>query len=186
MNIRVFCLVLAVASLVSNLAIAEEKEQFGIKIAEMISLSVNEGQELAYRFNFERTYVIAMNTKIPNSETLKSDLLAKLAKTRRFQDEVLFHPFTPTDLPETIEIAIGSRVPVAAAQCVLLEFGDLPNFKPVLTVMRDNDSFGNTQRIYIGGLRPQGQTPISRKKLKLLLTPNLSQREFLTIIESDR
>ncbi len=120
------------------------------------------------------------------SEAIRARFLKKMAETRQFREEILFHPFTPSKDVAAVEISVGSKFPVAAAQAAIEEVCGVPDLKVTLTVMSDDEGFGNTQRMYIGGLVQRSKTPVTSERLKAILNPSLTRRQFLALLGDEK
>jgi hypothetical protein len=154
----------------------------GLKVAETISISRTVGGEPPVQFNFACSYVISLNMKLPRADQVRKTLVETLARTG-LRDHLLFNPFTPDRAPELVEVMIGSKVPVEAVRVVLREVSRVPDLKLALSVLKEDDVFGNTQRVYIGGLVPSGRRPATPEQLKALLAPDLTHQELLGLLE---
>src|SRR5262249_14787988 len=150
-----------------------------LKSADKVELTRGDNKELEFQFNFGRTYVVALNMKLPQSDVIKKALLDMLGKKQEFRDTILFHPFAPDKVPDLVEVTIGRKVPREAVQGILTTLNGVPGLKLVLSIMVDDGSFGDTQRVYIGSLTASGKKPIAAEKLKALLNPKLTHRELL-------
>jgi hypothetical protein len=83
--------------------------------------------------------------------------------------------------PETLEIKIGSKVPVEMAQAAVRVFGRRDDIPVVISVDTVDGPYGNTQQIYIGGLVATGKPPTSRDRIDALLREGISQEDFRAI-----
>jgi hypothetical protein len=83
--------------------------------------------------------------------------------------------------PEAVEIKIGSKVPVEMAQAAVRVFCRREDMPVVISVDTEDGQFGNTQRIYVGGLVATGKPPTSRDRIDALLREGISQEDFRAI-----
>jgi hypothetical protein len=86
------------------------------------------------------------------------------------------------DAPAQLNLGIGNNVPVEAAQAVIAAYavGSAP---PVhLYRMDKDDDFGNTHRVYVGGLQSHAREPMKAERIKALLDPLLTRDELMKLI----
>ena len=87
---------------------------------------------------------------------------------------------TPTEL----EIQIGANIPVDFSQAVIKACSENARIPLVLSIMSNDDYFGNTRRIYIGSHVSSGKGAIPEDKLIAVLKQGLTPREFAQLIAS--
>jgi hypothetical protein len=145
----------------------------------MIVSTRTPGQALAFRFNFGKLFVVSINSGVPGARAAR-DALAGILARNRLLDKVVFEWFGPKT-PETLEIEIGSKVPVEMAQAVVRVFCRREDMPVVISVDTEDGQFGNTQRIYIGGLVASGKPPTRRDRIDALLREGISQQDFRAI-----
>lgn len=185
MFVRVFTRVLAPIVLVAFAAsyARTDDDKPEIKIAEKIEqLSAKDDKELPSRFNFDRKFVVAVNTKLPKGDKLEKALIDALLKDKKHRDEVLYHPFGKDDAPEPIEVKIGTKVPAIVVRVALTVLSET-DLKLALSLMDADDNFGNTQRMYVGGYVVSGKKAVTRDQLKEILDPKHTHKEMLDAIK---
>ncbi|MGD0199165.1 MAG: hypothetical protein ABSD27_00285 [Bryobacteraceae bacterium] len=145
----------------------------------MIVSTRTPGEALAFRFNSGRPFVVSINSGVPGARAARGAFVSILARNRLL-DKVVFEWFGPKN-PEAVEIEIGSKVPVEMAQAAVRVFGRRDDIPVVVSVDTEDRQFGNTQRIYIGGLVATGKPPTSRDRMDALLRQGISQQDFRAI-----
>jgi hypothetical protein len=146
---------------------------------ETIMVTRTDGQLLPFRFNSGRPFVVSINSGVPGARAARGAFVSILARNRLL-DKVVFEWFGPKT-PETLEIEIGSKVPVEMAQAAVRLFCRRVDMPVVISVDTEDGVFGNTQRIYIGGLVASGKPPTNRDRIDALLREGISQEDFLAI-----
>ena len=157
-------------------AVFREAEK--VKVHTKISM---DDRIISIKFNFGRPFLVSLNSGIPESKTIRTELVGILNQ-KGILDQVVFDWFGPSKL-ESIHIMIGNRIPVALAQSILRVFsrqGDLPINLSIL----DTEGFsGSTQRVYVGGLVKNKFKPLTQERIEDLLKDGLEQSEFFRIAQ---
>lgn len=146
-----------------------------IKEADRITYKRTDDSRLPYVFNYGTSFVILINRRIPDVNTLRENL-AKILTEKQVIDKILFSWFGKTSL-ETLEIKIGSRVPLNIAQAVLKVFSRQSALPIIITI----DAKDGGQRVLVGGLMKTGKNPMNQEKIDALLREKISQEEFMRI-----
>lgn len=152
-----------------------------VKVVEMVSVIASGNAKLPYEFNYGRSFVLSLNLKIPNSETVKKNLISSLAE-KELLDKIVFDLFSSEKQPEFVQVKFGSRVPLDIAQSILRAFDETPDIK-ITVALEEDVRYGGTQRVYIGSLTQRPGKPVTQDRLKSLLNPRLSLDEFHNMIQ---
>ncbi len=153
------------------------------KEADTITGKRTDDSRLPNVFNYATSFVISINRGIQDVNVLRENLAKILIEKVEPQDidKILFDFFGETR-PETLGIMIGSRVPLKIAQAVVRVFSQQSALPITITINADDGIFGNTQRVYIGGLVRAEKNPISLETIDILLREDISQEEFIEIV----
>ena len=155
--------------------------QGDVRESDMISSTASGNPDLPTAFNGGASFVVSINRFLPGSRALRADLVQRLREAKLL-DRVVFEWFGDERLkPQTCELHIGRRVPVAMAQAALRACTDRARVPVVFALSEEDGDFGSTQRVYIGALVASGKDPIKPEQLRALLKEGLTQEEFLKI-----
>jgi hypothetical protein len=146
---------------------------------EQITRTSGGDSNLPRRFNFGRPFVVSLNSGIPEVKAIRKELVGILNQSR-ILEQVVFEWFGPSKV-ESIQIGIGNRVPVGLAQSVLRVFSRQKGIPIILDIADTDGDFGDTQRVYVGGLVKSRTKPLSKERLEALLKDGIEQREFFRI-----
>ena len=148
-----------------------------VKEADTVEVRETGDRLFRFLFNYDRSFVVSINRALPNSSALRAGLVAELVRTQQIGN-VVFGWFGNAK-PETLEVKLGSKVPVAVSQAAI-RAASLPTDLPlIVSVMAQDGLLSDTQRIYIGALVKSGKPPMTRQKLDLLLSDQISHEKFL-------
>lgn len=179
--IRVVAFEIMVLITMPACAQGESHERF--KEADRIAYTRTGDSKLPFVFNYGTSFVISMNRGIPDVYVLRENLAKILIEKMEPQviDKILFDFFGKTR-PENLEIMIGSKVPLHISQAVIRVFSKHSDLPVILTINTVDGKFGNTQRVYIGGLVKTGKSPVSRETIGVLLSKSISREEFIRFV----
>lgn len=162
-----------------TLLLAQPEIDRDLTEVETIASTRTPGEALAFRFNSGRPFVVSINSGVPGARAARAAFVSILARNRLL-DKVVFEWFGPRT-PKALEIEIGSKVPVEMAQAAVRAFCRRVDMPVVVSVNTQDGQFGNTQRIYVGGLVATGKPPTSRDRIDALLREGISQEDFRAI-----
>ncbi|HEX8474111.1 MAG TPA: hypothetical protein VF666_08775 [Pyrinomonadaceae bacterium] len=167
---------------------AQIKIPYELKADEAVVVTKTDDKRWPAKFNFDRRFLVSINRAIPNATAIKDELVNLLANNGTL-DDILFDWFG-SEQPESVELRIGSRVPVETAQAVIKVLSRQEKL-PVRVLVSEDDTlveenhryfFGYTQRITIGSLIKSKKKPLSREMMDALLREGITQKEFLKIL----
>lgn len=139
---------------------------------------------LPYAFNYDTSYVISINHRIPDAQVRREKLAKLLIEEVEPQliDKILFEDFGDSCI-KTVSIVIGSRIPVKVAQAVVSVFSQDLSL-PITIDIRGEDAKhkSSTQIIYVGSLAKSEKNPINREAIDALLRKDMSQKQFIRAV----
>jgi hypothetical protein len=137
-------------------------------------------------FNGGCKYAICLNMSLPQANTLKDSLRKAIGASKRYRKEVVLVTFKPKDeAPVPIEVCVGGAVPLEIAQALLAELAKVADLPLAITVEAEPDEEGSPLQICVGSMVDRAKPAVTPEKMSQLLDPNLSQDEFLQLIEAD-
>lgn len=134
-------------------------------------------------FNYNTSYVISINYFIPDREVLYKNLKNTLAEEveKEIIDKILLNTFVSQSI-DTLQITIGSRVPVSIAQAVIKVYSQQSSLPIIINIKSLSGELRHTERIYVGSLGKNNKKPISQEKIDALLSDEISHDEFIRIV----
>lgn len=183
MNAPLVRFALAIGLLASLRAFAADSV-VEVRLDQMVTVTATGDDQLPFKFNADRPFVISLNLSIPGYDAFKGNLVANLT-AGDLAGKVVFDLFASEKPPQFVEVILGRRVPVAIAQAVIKAVGAIPGLKMTLVLETEDNQFGGTQRIYVGSLTQKPRTPVSAEKLRSLLAPQHSPEEFHALVVKD-
>ena len=180
MKARWFLVAVVIGVLTSNVATATE-ESSDIKVVDRVKSRPSQNAQLPTEFNDGRPFVISLNLTIPGSEAMKTNLFSTLTE-KKVGNKIVILFFSSKAPPEYVTLKFGSRVPLDIAQSVIKAATQTPGIRITLVLQKLDGDFGDTQRVYIGGLLQHSKRPVTQDKLDALLNDQLSLEEFHKLI----
>lgn len=145
---------------------------------EDVGMSETGDNDLPYIFNFERPYVISINSELPKFEELKKELI-EILKVNGLLNKVVFDKFGyKPQIP--LGISIGSRVQLEIAQAIIKVFAGNNSTEVIIEVEQDDGDFGYTQKLHVG-IDIDGSTT-DKELIKSLLDDKINHEDFLETI----
>jgi hypothetical protein len=131
------------------------------------------------KFN-KRPYAISINRDLPDARQGRKHLALRL-KEGHHLDNYVFEWFGKGKA-ERLNLLIGSQVPIEDAQAAIAVFARWSRLPVYIGWMTADEDFGNTHRIYVGGLANFGKEPMSAEKVNGLLKRGLTAADFAQLL----